>query len=77
MNKEDFLAKLKGVKSVDDIIALAKENGIEITPDKAKELFERITASGEMSDDELDNVAGGSRIIWEKDFIIPFPNNND
>ena len=58
MNKEEFLAKLKDVKSVDDIIALAKENGLEITPDKAKELFGKIN---ELSDDELDDVAGGRK----------------
>ncbi len=57
MNKEEFLAKLKDVKSVDDILAVAKESGVEITPEKAKELFEQING-GELSDDALENVAG-------------------
>ncbi len=62
MKKEDFLAKLKGVKSADDIIALAKENGIEMTTDKAKELFEQLSGN-ELSDEQLENVAGGMS-IW-------------
>ena len=62
MNKEDFLAKLKGVKSVDDVIALAKENGLEIAPDKAKELFDKLSG-GELTDEQLENVAGGMS-IW-------------
>ncbi len=58
MNKEEFLARLKGVKSADDIIALAKESGIEIAPEKAEELFEQLSG-GELSDEQLDSVAGG------------------
>ncbi len=62
MEKEELIAKLKEVKSVDDILALAKENGIEITPEKAKELFEQINSNGELTDDQLESVAGGDII---------------
>ncbi len=62
MNKEEFLAKLKDAKSADDILALAKENGVEMTPDKAKELFEQMSGN-ELSDEQLENVAGGMS-IW-------------
>lgn len=41
----------------EELIALAKENGVEITPEKAKELFEQLSSS-ELSDDALDEVAG-------------------
>ncbi len=58
MNKEEFLAKLKDVRSADDILALAKENGIEMTPEKAKELFEQLSG-GELTDEQLESVAGG------------------
>ena len=62
MEKEELIAKLKEVKSVDDILALAKENGIEITPEKAKEMFEQIKSNGELTDDQLESVAGGNLI---------------
>ena len=58
MNKEELIAKLKEAKSADQLIAFAKENGIEITPEKAKELFEQLSSS-ELTDDQLENVAGG------------------
>ena len=64
MQKEEFIAKLKGAKSADEILALAKENGIELDEEKAKELFAELNASGELSDDELDKVAGGN--IFDK-----------
>ena len=59
MNKEELIAKLKEAKSADELLALAKENGIEIAPEKAKELFEQMNANGELSDEELDQVSGG------------------
>lgn len=58
MNKEEFLAKLKELSSADDILALAKENGIEMTTEKAKELFDKLNG-GELTDEQLDSVAGG------------------
>ena len=59
MNKEELIAKLKEAMSSDEILALAKENGIELDEEKAKELFNQLNASGELSDDDLDKVAGG------------------
>ena len=64
MNKEEFISKLKEAKSADEILALAKENGIELDEEKAKELFAELNASGELSDDDLDKVAGGN--IFDK-----------
>ena len=62
MNKEEFIAKLKEAKSADEILVLAKESGVELDEEKAKELFSQLNATGELSDDDLDKVAGG-RII--------------
>ncbi len=64
MNKEELIAKLKEAKSAEDVLALAKENGIELDEEKAKELFAELNASGELSDDDLDKVAGGN--IFDK-----------
>ena len=64
MQKEEFIAKLKEAKSADEILVLAKENGMELSEEKAKELFSELNASGELSDEELDKVAGGN--IYDK-----------
>lgn len=37
----------------------AKENGVELSEEEAQDYFEQMNRSGELSDDELDNVAGG------------------
>ena len=59
MNKE-VLAKAKEMKTPEELMALAKESGIEMTKEKADEYFKQLsTSSGEISDEELDNVSGG------------------
>ncbi len=72
MDKEELTAKLKEAKSADEILALAKESGVELSEEKAKELFAELNANGELSDDELDKVAGGEEfgVIISRDEIV-------
>lgn len=59
MNKE-LIAKAKETKTVGELLALAKENGVEFTAEEAETYFEQLhPKTGELSDEELDNVAGG------------------
>ena len=58
MNQE-LLEKAKEAKSAEELLSLAKENGVELTKDEAEEYFAQMHQSGELSDEELDNVAGG------------------
>ena len=74
LNKE-LLAKAKNAKTPEELIALAKENGTEMTEESAKAYFHQLNPkTGELSDDELDNVAGGGcqsnngRLNTHKDF---------
>lgn len=55
----ELIQKAKAAKSPEELLALAKENGYPIDEDGAKELFAQLQISGELSDDELTNVAGG------------------
>ena len=56
LNKE-LLEKVKKMKTPEELLAFAKENGIEMTKEKADEYFKQLsTSSGEISDEELDNV---------------------
>ena len=59
MNEQQILEKARGVKSVGELRALAKENGYELNDEEAQAYFEQVRKSGELSDDELDSVAGG------------------
>ena len=56
----ELITKAKQAKTPEELMALAKENNMEMTEECAKEYFEKLhPQSGELSDDELDNVAGG------------------
>ncbi len=55
----ELIEKAKQAKSAEEILALAKENGIEMTEGAAKAYFDKMSGSGELSDEELDNVSGG------------------
>ena len=59
MTYEELMVKAKAAKSAEELIALAKENDVEMTEESAKAYFEQLNKKGELSDDELDNVAGG------------------
>ena len=56
---KELLEKAKTAKSAEELLELAKAENIELTAEQAKEYFATIHASGELSDEELDNVAGG------------------
>ena len=58
------LKKIFAAETADELIALAKAEGIDLTEEEIRAKFDAIHADaakkeGELSDDELDNVAGG------------------
>lgn len=58
-NKE-MIEKVKGAKSAEELLELAKANGVEMSADEAATYFAQLSPkSGELDDDELDTVAGG------------------
>ena len=59
MSKE-LITKAREAKTPEELMALAKENGVELTEESAKAYFEQLNPkTGELADDELNNVAGG------------------
>ncbi len=55
----EMIAKAKECKSAEELLALAKENGIEMTAEEAEARFAELHTEGELSDDELDAASGG------------------
>ncbi len=54
--------KAKQAKTPEELAALAKENGIELTPEEANTYFAQLNPkTGELADDELESVAGGRK----------------
>ena len=59
MEQKELFEKAKEAKSAEELLSLAKENGMELTEEEAAAYFAQLNKSGELSDEELDNVAGG------------------
>ena len=57
--KAKLYESLKNADSAEQIVELAKANNVELSCEEAKEIFEKLHAPKEISDDELDNVSGG------------------
>lgn len=60
MEDKEINLKLKACKTVEELKAFAKEIGYELTDEEAVAYFKKLTESGELSDDELSNVSGGT-----------------
>ena len=57
---KEILAKAVNCKTAEDIIALAKENGVELTAETAKEYLAKLeNFDVNISDEDLAKVAGG------------------
>ena len=57
----EMIEKAKAAKTAEELLALAKENNVEMTADEAAIYFAQLNPkSGELNDDDLDNVAGGA-----------------
>ena len=68
MNEEMF-KKLKAAKSAEEMIAVAREYGKELTKEQAEEMLTLANEGNELSDDELDEVAGGINVPdWVKKY---------
>ena len=57
---KETIKKARQTKSAEELLALAKENGVVLTEDEAKAYFADLHKESELEDEELDNVAGGS-----------------
>ena len=56
----EMIEKAKVAKSVEELLEIAKANGVEMTADEAATYFAQLNPqSGELDDDALDGVAGG------------------
>jgi predicted ribosomally synthesized peptide with nif11-like leader len=60
------IGKVKNCKTAEEILAVAKAESIEITTEQAEEILKMLfPPNGEISDEDLDHVAGGHHIVPE------------
>ena len=55
----ELIEKAKQAKRVEELQELAKAENIELSAEEAIKAFAELHKTGELSDEELDNVAGG------------------
>ena len=55
----EIIEKGKTAKSAEELLEMAKAENIELSEEQAAKAFAELNKSGELSDEELDNVAGG------------------
>ena len=56
---KELLEKAKQAKTAEELLEMAKAENIEISAEEAAKAFAELNKTGELSDEELDNVAGG------------------
>ena len=56
---KELIETAKTAKSAEELLELAKTENINFTAEEAAKAFAELNKSGELSDEELDNVSGG------------------
>ena len=56
---KELIEKAKTAKTAEELLAMAKAENIELTEGQAAKAFAELNKTGELSDEELDNVVGG------------------
>ena len=55
----EMIEKAKTAKTAEELLEMAKAENIELNAEEAAQAFAKMNKNGELSDEELDNVAGG------------------
>ena len=61
---KELLEKAKTAKSAEELLAMAKAENIDLSAEGAEKAFAELNKTGELSDEELNNVAGGCYPIY-------------
>ena len=56
---KELLEKAQTAKSPEELIQMAKTENIDLSAEEAAKAFAELHKTGEIADEELDNVAGG------------------
>lgn len=56
---KELLEKAKSAKTAEELLKLAKAEGVELSAEQAAQAFAEMNKAGEISDAELENASGG------------------
>ncbi|MGN0803987.1 MAG: hypothetical protein ACI4MS_01210 [Candidatus Coproplasma sp.] len=68
---KELIEKAKQAKTAEELSKIAKAENIELTVEQAAKAYEELHESGELSDEELDNVSGGCGRNYEESGDTP------
>lgn len=61
---EKLEQELENANSVEAVQEILKNNAVEMSADEIRKMMEEVAPHGELSVDDLDEVAGGSIVPW-------------
>ena len=61
---KELIEKAKTANTAEELLAMAKAENIELSAEEAEKAFAELNKTGELSDEELNNVAGGCYPIY-------------
>ena len=61
---KELIEKAKTAKTAEELLAMAKAENIDLSAEEAEKAFAELNKTGELSDEELNNVAGGCYPIY-------------
>ena len=73
----ELMKQLPLLTTKEKVLEFAKENGLEITDEKAAKLAERIARSTELSKDDLKSVSGGTVVKDTYRWVPHIPTEED
>ena len=77
MTHEEMILKAREAKSAEELIIMAKENGLNYTEDEIKEYFNQLHQTTELDDEELTSVSGGGCYTRDDDLLVGIFNECD
>ena len=61
---KELIEKAKTANTAEELLAMAKAENIELSAEEAEKAFAELNKTGELSDEELNNVAGGCYPVY-------------
>ena len=59
LNDQAFQDEMNNAATLEDAAKVMQQHGVQITPEKLQDIMAKVTSESELSENELDNVAGG------------------
>lgn len=70
MTHEEMISKAQKAESAQELLAIARENGLDLSPEDAQRYIDVKNQNGELPDEVLDGVSGGAAYTLRGGYLI-------